>query len=317
MNPLIKFIGALIATKNYRIVRDNGMGFGGMEMFAKHYHGSETKIATGVIETENAVKAENVPVINNVFICFRTCLRNARNKNPKPRIDGHSVTDIGFAVARSLVASVNRLATETDLKLEVLILDDRSDQESIDKLKDIFSKAHFTWALEQTTETGQGPSLLQQFEEARKRDALCYFVEDDWLHEEDGILRMVQFYQHVLNSTGRHLVLTPQEHHSHHINLLPTFLIAHSTGYWRTINHATHCLITHSEIIRDYWDVIENVKYVGTKKRKLGTEIATTNNIFNQYPAFAPTHPAAIHFQYDDILPPLYDWRPLWKQFSD
>jgi hypothetical protein len=94
----------------------------------------------------------------------------------------------------------------------------------------------------------------------------------------------------------------------------PSYIVLGNDRHWRTIRHATHTLWTHSQIVAGHWDCFKNTRHVGPgRKRRKGSEAKTTNRLFELYPGFAPLKPAASHFQFEGTMPPLYDWRPLWK----
>lgn len=252
--------------------------------------------------------------LRTLHVCLRTCLRENRNVNPKPRLTGSSLEELTLRCARSLVRSLNDAAAHGGGSVSLRVLDDRSDAAPLARLKQILADAQVPVDVTTTTTPGQGPSLHEQFDWARRLDGLVYFVEDDWLHEEGGIRAMWDFYRDTAARIGGPLVIAPQEHGSLYMDHPPSYLVLGRDRRWRTIHNATHTLFTHAHVVRDHWDCFENTRFVGTKKRKLGSERATTNRLFEIMPAFSPIRPTAVHLQYDEILPPFFDWRPLWNQ---
>ena len=197
--------------------------------------------------------------------------------------------------------------------INLVILDDRSDEAALHTIKTLLKTAKFNYKIQQTIETGQGASLHEQFTLGRELNAITYFVEDDFLHEEDGITSAWNFYRQIYNNFKTHSMIHPQEHCTLHSKYYPSYIIASPDRHWRTMRHATHTFLTHSHIVRDYWDYFENTKFVGIKKkRKLGSEAKTTNKVFNHIPGFSPLKPFAVHLQFEGLLPPHYDWKPLW-----
>lgn len=259
---------------------------------------------------QNLTKNAN---LDHLTVFLRTCTRQNRNIDTKPRLTGASMEENTLRCISSLVKSMNKAVSNG--KIELIILDDRSDEDAIEKIKAVCKKANFPWMLQQTETTGQGPSLHEQFTLGREQNAITYFVEDDFLHEEDGILSAWNFYKQIYTDFKTHCLIHPQEHHTLHEKLYPSYIVASPDRHWRTMRHATHTFMTHGHIVRDYWDYFENTKYVGIKKkRKLGSEARTTNKLFKHIPGFSPLTPFAVHLQFENLLPPFYDWKPLWDQ---
>ncbi|EKV32133.1 hypothetical protein C882_3197 [Caenispirillum salinarum AK4] len=313
MNPLIRIADKLVRLKGYQVRKDNGLGLGGMRVLHRALAEAPAGAAVEGLEARPAGGAA-VAGGDTLNVCLRTCLRENRNVNPKPRLTGSSLEELTLRCARSLVRSLNDAAAYGGGTVTLRVLDDRSDPAPLRRLKQVLEPAEVPVEVVTTTTPGQGPSLLQQFDWARGLDGLVYFVEDDWLHEDTGVRAMWDFYRDTAARIGGPLVIAPQEHGSLYTDHPPSYLVLGRDRRWRTIHNATHTLFTHAHVVRDHWDCFENTRFIATKKRKLGSERATTNRLFEIMPAFSPMSPAAVHLQYDEILPPFFDWKPLWDR---
>ena len=259
---------------------------------------------------ENLTKDAN---LDHMIVYLRTCTRANRNIDAKPRLTGASMEENTLRCINSLIGAMNNAASLG--KIELVVLDDRSDDDAVEKIKAICSKANFPWTLDQTQTTGQGASLHEQFSKGKEQNALLYFVEDDFLHEAEGLKSAWSFYKQIYKDFKSHSMIHPQEHADLHKKLYPSYIVAGPDRHWRTMRHATHTFMTHGHIVRDYWDCFENTKYVGIKKkRKLGSEAKTTNKLFKHIPGFSPLKPFAVHLQFENLLPPFYNWKPLWDK---
>jgi glycosyltransferase involved in cell wall biosynthesis len=251
--------------------------------------------------------------LDHLVVYLRVCMRKNRNIDPKPRLTGQNIEENTLRCVNSLVKSMN--IAKINGKIELIVLDDRSDDEALAKIHKVLERAEFPFRIQQTTTTGQGASLHEQFALGRAQNAITYFVEDDFLHEENGLLSAWDFYKQVYQDFKTHSLIHPQEHQILADKLYPSYIVASPDRHWRTMRHATHTLITHGHIVRDYWDYFENTKYVGIKKkRRLGSEAKTTNRLFKHIPGFSPLTPFAVHLQFENLLPPFYDWKPLWDE---
>lgn len=254
--------------------------------------------------------------LDSMVVYLRTCIREGRNIDTTKRVTQATLEENTMRCLRSMVKSVNHAAQALPGKsISVVILDDRSDPAMQEKLQSVAAGFQCDWEMRQTNETGQGNSLHQQFMEGRTQNALVYFCEDDYLHEIDAIATCWRFYEEMAGKLGTHMVLYPQEHAVLYDDHYPSYLVIGAGRHWRTMRHATHTFITHGFVVRDYWKYFENTKFVGVKKkRKKGSEARTTNKLFRHIPGFSPLRPAAVHLQFENTLPPLYDWRRLWEE---
>ncbi len=253
--------------------------------------------------------------INILKICFRTCLTTQRAGKGHGMVAGASLPETVARCFLTLIRSVN-LAAQLDptLAIEVMIIDDHSEDSLINPIKTLAQRLACPWRFHTPAVRGPGASLYEQFGFAADDNALYYFCEDDYLHDERAIFEMVKFYQQLFSLTGRHVVLAPQEHELLYGDCqYPSYLVVSPYRHWRSCSHATHVLFTHAHAVQKYWRFFENTKFVGNrKKRHLGSEKRTTNLLFNHVPCFAPLPALAGHFQTPDLLPPVFNWRALW-----
>ncbi len=257
--------------------------------------------------------------LDHMIIYMRTCIRADRNIDTTARITKVNLEENTLRCLRSLVLSIEyALKNMNEKSIELIVMDDRSDPDCLANIEEVLKPLTCPYRIETTKETGQGKSLHQQFKDSKSENALAYFVEDDYLHEEDAIKTCWEFYEQITKDLETHCVIYPQEHPVLYDDHYPSYILLGRDRHWRTIRHATHTFITHSHVVRDFWDYFENTKYVGIrKKRKLGSEARTTNKLFKHMPAFSPMRPAAIHLQFEETVPPLYDWKPLWKKMKE
>lgn len=311
MNDALKWLSRVITPLGYHIRPRTSPNFLKIRGFEK-----EDSIESLRKAGQKTILSEPVGNLDEIHIYLRTCLRNDRKTNPKPRLTGDDLAENAYRCIHSLVTSINHMRTAApDVPIHLVLMDDRSDESYLSKIRAIISTAQIPVTIQQTKVPGQGASLHETFSEGRGKDALVYFVEEDYLHTKDAIFTMYAFYKSMAGSLGTHMVLYPQEHQELYSNHYPSYIVQGADRHWRTMHHATHTFLTHGKIVDTYWPFFENTKYVGIrKKRKLGSENRTTNKLFKKIPGFSPLRPCAIHLQYEELLPPFFDWKTLWDQ---
>ncbi len=254
--------------------------------------------------------------LDTLCVVLRTCLKEERGLQRPTAVTGVSLIENCLRCLTSTLSSINEAHNAGIGTIRVIILDDHSDPEPLERIQKLCEILHCPWELKTTREQGQGASLIEQFEDARTCNELFYFCEDDYLHERSAIREMWAFYRQVHQANNIHMVIHPQEGESLFNNAFyPSYVLLGEERRWRTMSHATHVLFIHSHVVRDYWQYFENTRYVGDKKkRRLGSEGNTTNQLFDHIPGFAPIPALAGHMQSEHCLPPFFDWRRLWDE---
>lgn len=311
MNDIIRLISKSLEPLGYHVRPRKGLNLLKIPNLEKDAHISITRRAL-----DNPSPQIPEGDMDSLIIYLRTCMRDKRNIDTRPRCTGVDMTEHSLRCILSLIYSANYLKNaRPEISIALHVLDDHSDPVPLSRLQGLIKTASFPAHIQTTDVKGQGASLHQQFSMARKDNAIVYFCEDDFLHEENGLAIMIQFYRDMAEITGSHAVLYPQEHNSLYSHHYPSYLVLGEDRHWRSVRHATHTFLTHGKIVDRYWRYFENTKFVGNrKKRKLGSEARTTNNLFRFIPGFSPLKPCAVHLQFEELLPPFYDWRPLWER---
>lgn len=314
MNDLLKWISRAITPMGYHVRPRTAPNFLKVSVLESAENQQNLQALRKICASPITTKIDES--LNHLHIFLRTCLRESRKMNPKPRLTGDDINENAYRCVQSLAASIlyakERIPT---LMIDITIMDDRSDAAILQKIKSILNAANIPLSIKQTNEAGQGASLHETFVAGKNLDSLVYFVEEDYLHQEDGIFRMLEFYQSTSSAISSHMVIYPQEHNELYSNHYPSYILAGADRHWRTTRNATHTFLTHGKIVEKFWLLFENTKYVGIKKhRRKGSEDRTTNKLFEHIPGFSPLKPCAVHLQYEELLPPFFNWRELWDK---
>jgi hypothetical protein len=311
MNDLLKILSRSLEPFGYRIRPSRGLNF-------LKVRGLETGLENPELGAASKSMTMTPPEgnLDSLTVILRTCLRDNRRRHEDDIPRGTTMNESAIRCLHSLVSSINHARDMApDFPIKLLILDDRSDGHYMRQIKERTALLQAPVEIRTTEQTGQGNSLYQAFSEGRGRDNLVYFVEDDYLHELDGIFRLCEFYRSIAQRTGSHAVLYPQEHPTMYNNHYPSYIVMGADRHWRSMRHATHTFLTHGKVVGTYWRYFENTKYVGhPKKRQRGSEAKTTNKLLQHICGYSPLRPCAVHFQGIGLLPPLYNWKPLWER---
>ena len=314
MNEFLRLLNRLVVRpQGYRIIRAGQVHLRPVKGLAR-LDGHESLAAAQALFDQEP-PAEGAAPPRALTVHLRTCLRGQRRQRVNPVADCTQEEAVLACVA-SLVGSVNHLADAGRLDdLRVEALDDRSDADARARIEAVLGRLTVPWTLETPEETLAGPVMHGQFRRAAGTERMVYFVEDDYLHLPEALTAMVGFYQQIHAATGGPLLLHPQEQRVMYTHHYPGYVIEGPDRRWRTTQHMSHTLFTHGHVLRDHWDCFENTRYVGhpmKRKAHKGAERNTTNRLFNHLPGFSPMPALAAHFQAPGLLPPFFDWRPLF-----
>ncbi|MEO1925179.1 MAG: hypothetical protein ABGY08_04200 [Gammaproteobacteria bacterium] len=312
MNEVLRLLDRVLKKQGYSIKKHPEYNLLPLKQIE---HFSEQKNVYDAFDSKHAIAFDNT---NKLVICLRTCINDKRAKGKRSDLTNVSLEEHLLKCIESLFFSIND-ACSNDVEISLRVFDDRSGPEVIDKINDLCNKLKCDWKIITTKKTGQGESLHEHFSFTKDKDALFYFCEDDYLHEESAISEMLGFYKKVYEQTGSHLLIHPQEHELIYNQYnYPSYILLGENRRWRSMSNATHTFFTHSSVVKQYWEYFENTKYVGIKeKRHLGSEKKTTDRLFKHIPGFSPIPAVAIHFQTIDCLPPFFDWQTLWKKVNN
>lgn len=220
----------------------------------------------------------------------------------------------------SLVESLN-YAKETlrEMEIELQVFDDHSDEQSIKYLEQNLSKARFPVKLEHLQTRGIMPSILKCYEHGKEfGKEWVYFVQDDYLYEENAIHdMMLAAYEFSRNTNAPASIYPFNDPYKYEpVNtVIQSHLVRSQKRHWKTHIHTASCFLTHKMVIDKEWDLFEKM---GKDKVHGKMEEESINRLFYErgYYLFVPIPSLALHMQYSTEEDPLYDWRPLWDKYS-
>ena len=113
----------------------------------------------------------------------------------------------------------------SSIKVKLLIIDDNSKSDNLNKIKDVLNKNHSKYLIinhkkeehkekifENTNDQtfSNLSSLLKCFETAKKENSdLIFFVEDDYLHFENSLTDMINTYERVSSQIEKDIIICP------------------------------------------------------------------------------------------------------------
>lgn len=247
-------------------------------------------------------------------------LSNNQDGKGLVRYGSSDKAEITKRCVRSLVSSMNYAQTRLpNFKFELQVLDDHSDEKSIEILKQTLETAQFKTSLDHLETRGIMPSILKCYEYGHEHGQdLVYFVQDDYLYDEPAIYEMVLDFVKFSQSVGNWVALYPFDDPWSYTpdNVSPTIVILGKRRHWRRNFKVASPFMVHIETLRKQWDLFYAM---GTHEITGDMEENTINKLFHERGVmlFTPIPSLALHFQYDMNKDPYIDWKRWWDKYSD
>lgn len=261
----------------------------------------------------------------NLTVILRTCLRSKLDAGVDPmfvRICGKDRRKMVIKCLKSLAISINRCSASVDL----IILDDNSDQDFIDEVKELLENCKAKVAIINLTPpdgvASFNHSAYKQFQMASDVDGLVYSVEDDYLHDEDALESMLTAYSHLSGRFNKDKVVIfpfdcPFRYETGREE--PTFLLHDGNRYWRQVGHTTNTFLTQGKYIKEFFPVYKKLalEYPNVNEQH------TINNLYKGFAnqsgeltVFNPIPSLAYHLSYAEpvaIKTDNINWKKLWE----
>ncbi len=209
--------------------------------------------------------------ISSVLTIFRTNTdieiwdQNKKRLFEKPKIE-YSLRSLN-----SLIKSINFCKTKyPNLKFKTIIIDDKSKEENLDKIKKLISKGNLEISIvslehekykniikqQKNDQTFSNlASLLQSFELGKKHgEDLIFFVEDDYLHFEPMMEEMIASYERIASQFDKEIFMCPADYPYLYNNNEKTNILVGNKRHWRTITKTLCTFMTTKSLINKYWD---------------------------------------------------------------
>ena len=207
-------------------------------------------------------KVNSILIIVRVNTEIEVWDQNKRRLFEQPKIE-YSIRSI-----KSLINSINHCQKKySDLKIKLIILDDTSKDENLDKIKEIIKdvnseiisldtkKFETKIKKQKTQETFSNlASLLKCFEIGKEiGEDLIYFVEDDYLHFETMLGEMIATYERVSSQVGKDIFMCPADYPYLYMNNEKTNILIGDKRHWRTISKTLCTFLTSKKLLDLYW----------------------------------------------------------------
>ncbi len=266
-------------------------------------------------------KVNSILIIVRVNTEIEVWDQNKRRLFEQPKIE-YSIRSI-----KSLINSINHCQKKySDLEIKLIILDDTSKDENLDKIKEIIKdvnseiisldtkKFETKIKKQKTQETFSNlASLLKCFEIGKEiGEDLIFFVEDDYLHFETMLAEMIATYERVSSQVGKDIFMCPTDYPYLYMNNEKTNVLIGDKRHWRTINKTLCTFLTSKKLLDLYWEnFLKNCEDRHDPFEKY------INEIYKNEFCISPLKSLSVHLTNVNSsygLSPFINYKDLWDQ---
>ena len=267
--------------------------------------------------------------ISDLLIIFRTNTTVEIWDQNKKRIFEKEKIEYVIRSLNSLIKSI-KIVEENypSLNVNLIILDDRSNDQNLAKIKNILDKSNHKYEIinhkysdhkniikkQKTVDTFSNLSSLLKCFEIGKREGkdLIYFVEDDYLHFANSLEEMIGTYERISSQLKRDLFVCPADYPFLYMNNEKTNILIGNKRHWRTTNKTLCTFMTSKEILDKYW---ENFHQNCLDRHEPFEKYL--NMIYEKEICLSPIKSLSIHMTNVNSsygLSPFIDYKSLWDE---
>jgi hypothetical protein len=235
----------------------------------------------------------------------------------------------------SLIKSCHEaLKIFNDLKINLIITDDNSSENNLQRIKQAVQNANFDTKIininkdeyqndiNKNDEHGKPVSnamtsnmrnILKSINLIKEEsNDLVYLVEDDYLHKNEAITEMLFAYEKISSQLNKEIFLCPADYPYLYSRADNTKIFIGNQRHWRTVKETLVTFLTSKKMILHYF---EHFKSMSTLRHhpfeKKLHEIYEKEYCLSPIPSLA-MHSTNINSAYG--IPPNYDWIKNWEE---
>ena len=266
--------------------------------------------------------------VKSLLIIFRTNTNIEIWDQNKKRLFEYPKIEYSKRSLNSLIKSMEFIRKKLpEINLKLIILDDHSTKENLDKIKKISRKEVNSEIIlldhdkyksiikkQKSIETYSNlASLLNSFEIGKQKgDDLIFFVEDDYLHLETMLEEMIFTFQRVSSQIKKDIFMCPSDYPYLYMDNDNTKILIGNKRHWRTINKTLCTFLTSKNLIEQYWN-----NFKKTCEDRHDPFEKHLNEMYKKEVCISPIKSLSLHLTNVNSsygLAPFIDYKNLWEE---
>ena len=273
--------------------------------------------------------------VNALTIIFRSCTNINMLTQNKKRLFDKNKSEYTFRSLNSIITSLNQAKiTLPKINFNIVVVDHNSKKENLEQIKKQLEKSNFKNSIitldinefihdikkvnaqnEKVTENqiSNMSNIHKSLQIGKSQcDDLIYFVEDDYLHQQDAITEMILTYERVSSQVNQELILCPADYPYLYTKIDNTNIFLGSKKHWRKIDETLCTFLTSKILLTKYWEKFTSMcQFEHYPFEKPLHEIYKTEYCLSPIPSLA-IHCTNVNSVYG--LSPNLSWKKIWDE---
>ena len=288
------------------------------------------------------IKSINLPlgevkitrVVKSLDIIIRTCSSVKMLTQSKNRIFVKEKIEYTLRSINSILKSVLEFKKNNqNIEFKIFIVDYNSTKGNLEKIETLLNKSYLNYKLfnlkidefkdkinlinkknekSTTNQISNMCNIYKSLELSRSSEDLIYFVEDDYIHENQSITEMIFAYERLASLTKKELIMCPADYPYLYMKTDNTRLLLGEKYHWRQINETLCTFLMSKQLLEKHWD-----KLISICKQENFPFESPLHTIYKEETCISPVPSLAIHCTNINSafgLSPNKDWKKLWDE---
>ena len=333
---LKKLLIKLCRKVGYEIIDQNNLFIPSLNKFANqnlsNLHKDSISIPLGKVKITRKIK--ELSIIVRTYTSTEVEKSKIMLDQNKFRIFEKQKIEYTLRTINSLIISCKKaLKNFKNFKISLVITDDNSSEENLSLLKKLINSSSLNYKIislqkdklnemiKKKDEYGKDISegMISNMSNILKSilltkdevNDLVYFVEDDYIHDENAISEMLFAFERLTSQLGKDVFLCPADYPYLYNKIEDTKIFLGNKRHWRTVKETLITFMTSKEMILKYWEdfIAMSTTRHHPMEKKLH-EIYEKEYCLSPIPSLA-MHATNINSAYG--IPPNYDWIKNWE----
>ncbi len=272
--------------------------------------------------------------VESLTIIFRSCTEINMLTQTKKRLFDKEKSEYTLRSLNSLIKSINLAKKNfSKIQFQLIIVDYISKKNDIDVIKKLLNNSNINNefislnvdefknnikninAKNEPVSKNQMSNMCNIYKSfllaKEKCTDLVYFVEDDYLHQDETIGEMILTYERISSQTKKELILCPADYPYLYTKLDSTNIFLGSNRHWRVVGETLCTFLTSKNILDKHWNTfISMCEFEHYPFEK------PLHKIYNSEYCLSPIPSLALHCtNINSIfgLSPHTDWKKIWE----
>tara|TARA_B100000686_G_scaffold67035_1_gene72469 strand:- start:233 stop:1264 length:1032 start_codon:yes stop_codon:yes gene_type:complete len=272
--------------------------------------------------------------VNSFTVIFRSCTKVDMLTQNKKRLFEMKKSEYTFRSLNSIITSLNQAKrTFPEVKFDIILIDYNSKNEDLEQMKKQIDKSNFKNSIislnvnefisdikkinsknEKVTENqiSNMCNIHKSLQIAKNCNDLIYFVEDDYLHQQDSINEMIYTYERISSQIKKELILCPIDYPYLYTKIDPSNIFLGANKHWRKIDETLCTFLMSKQLIEKHWEKLTSMCQFEHYPFE-----QPLHDIYKSEYCLSPMPSLALHFTNINSvfgLSPNLDWKKIWEE---